>query len=98
MHEPTILYATFTARPGRGEEVAALLRDFAEVVRREEGNSLFDATRHIAQEERFFVYEVYRDRAAFESHLSSPDGAVFNAALAPLITEPSSQLSFLRRI
>lgn len=45
MTEPTILHAVFTALPEKGEEVAALLRDFAEVVRAEEGNVLFDATR-----------------------------------------------------
>lgn len=28
--EPTILHATFTAQPGTGDRVAALLRDFAD--------------------------------------------------------------------
>lgn len=98
MSEPTILHATFTARPGEGDRVSALLRDFAEGVRAEEGNVVFDATRLVDDSDRFFVYEVYRDDAAFRAHLASPAGVPFNAALQELIVEPSSQLTFLRRI
>ncbi|SEB43671.1 putative quinol monooxygenase [Microbacterium hydrocarbonoxydans] len=98
MTEPTILHAVFTALPEKGEEVAALLRDFAEVVRAEEGNVLFDATRLVDDPDRFFVYEVYRDDAAFQAHISAPAGIPFNAALQQLIVEPASVLTFLRRI
>ncbi|KAA0962371.1 MULTISPECIES: putative quinol monooxygenase [Microbacterium] len=98
MTEPTILHAVFTARPGRGDEVAALLRDFADVVRAEEGNVVFDATRLVDDPDRFFVYEVYRDEAAFRSHIAAPAGVPFNEALQQLIVEPSSILTFLRRI
>lgn len=98
MTEPTILHATFTARPGEGDRVAALLADFADRVRAEEGNVVFDATRHIDDPDRFFVYEVYRDEAAFRAHLASPAGGPFNEALQQLIVEPSSVLTFLRRI
>lgn len=98
MTEPTILHAVFTALPGRGDDVAALLRDFAEVVRAEEGNIVFDATRLVDDPDRFFVYEVYRDDAAFQAHISAPAGVPFNDALQQLIVEPSSILTFLRRI
>lgn len=98
MTDPTILHAVFTALPEKGEEVAALLRDFAEVVRAEEGNVLFDATRLVDDPDRFFVYEVYRDDAAFQAHISAPAGIPFNAALQQLIVEPASVLTFLRRI
>lgn len=98
MSEPTILHATFTARPGQGERVADILRVFAEEVRAEEGNVVFDATRLVDDPDRFFVYEVYRDQAAFQAHLSAPAGGPFNAELQELIVEPSSQLTFLRRL
>lgn len=98
MTEPTILYATFTARPGAGDRVAELLRDFAEGVRAEPGNIVFDATRLRDDSEKFFVYEEYRDEASFQAHLANPAGAPFNAALQELIVEPNSQLTFLRRI
>jgi quinol monooxygenase YgiN len=98
MTAPTILHATFTARPGEGDRVAALLADFAEGVRAEEGNVVFDATRLVDDPDRFFVYEVYRDEAAFQEHLASPAGGPFNEALQRLIVEPSSVLTFLRRL
>ncbi len=98
MSEPTILHATFTARPGEGDRVAALLREFAEGVRAEEGNVVFDASRLVDDPDRFFVYEVYRDDAAFQAHLAAPAGIPFNTALQELIVEPSSQLTFLRRL
>lgn len=98
MSEPTILHAVFTARPGEGDRVADLLRDFAEKVRAEEGCVVFDATRLADDPDRFFVYEVYRDEAAFQAHLANPAGGPFNASLQQLIVEPASVLTFLRRI
>ncbi len=98
MNEPTILHATFTARPGEGDRVAALLRDFAAVVRAEEGNIVFDPTRLVEDPNRFFVYEVYRDEEAFQTHIAAPGGVPFNRALQELILEPASVLTFLRRI
>ena len=98
MPEPTILHATFTARPGEGDRVAALLRDFADAVRAEPGNVVFDATRVLDAPDSFFVYEEYVDEAAFRAHLANPAGGPFNAALQELIVEPSSVLTFLRRL
>jgi len=93
-----ILYATFTARAGNMETVAALLADYAEKVRAEPGNVLFEASHLVETPEAFFVYEEYRDEAAFQTHLAAPYGAVFNAALTTLIVEPKSRLVFLRRV
>lgn len=93
-----ILYATFTASPGNAAAVAALLRDYAASVRKEPGNVLFEASCKLDKPESFFVYEEYADEAAFQAHLNAPYGAPFNAALAPLIVEPQSRLTFLRRL
>jgi quinol monooxygenase YgiN len=98
MTEPTVLHAMFTARPGTADRVAALLRDFAEIVRAEEGNIVFDASRLVDDPDRFFVYEVYRDEDAFQAHLAASAGVPFNAELQELIVEPASILTFLRRI
>lgn len=94
---PIILYATFTAKSGNAALVAKLLRGYAENVRKEPGNVLFEATCKSDEPESFFVYEEYADESAFQAHLSASYGAPFNAALAPLIVEPQSRLTFLRR-
>ena len=89
------LIAEFTARPGQGEAVAALLAGLAVNVRAEPGNIAFDCYRRLEDRDKFVVYEIYRDKAAFESHIGADYGAVFNARLRELIQEPNSMLTFL---
>ena len=89
------LLATFTARPGQAASVEELLLSLTARVREEPGNLAFDPARGVDDPDRFTVYEVYSDSAAFEAHLAADYGATFNAALAPLIVEDGSQLEFL---
>ncbi|MEL4319694.1 putative quinol monooxygenase [Leifsonia sp. YIM 134122] len=89
------LIATFTARLGHEASVEALLLGLAARVRGEPGNLVFDPSRGIDEPDHFTVYEVYRDRAAFEAHIAADYGSAFNTALAPLIVEDGSQLEFL---
>lgn len=94
--DPVRLYAAFTAKGGEADRVAGLLDYYAELVRSEPGNVLFEAGRTIGSPERFVVYEEYRDQAAFEQHLHHAAGRAFNAALKPLIVEPAATLTFVR--
>ncbi|WCM56036.1 putative quinol monooxygenase [Microbacterium sp. EF45047] len=95
--EAVTLFAEFTALRGCTEEVDALLRGLVADVRQEPGNLVFDAYRLTEEPDRFFVFEVYRDRAAFEEHLAAPYGVPFNKRLQELIVEDASQLTFLSR-
>ena len=90
-----ILYAEFTAKPGQEDEVAMRINDLAALVRQEPGNVEFVPYRRKANPAQFFVYEVYRDEAAFQAHITAHYGATFNAALEPLIEESGSQLTWL---
>ena len=96
--EQIVLYAEITAKPGSAAVVEELLRSFAETVRAEEGNIVFDTYRRSESPDRFFVFEVYRDRAAFDEHLGAEEGHTFNSALGPLIVGTGSELSFLKPI
>jgi quinol monooxygenase YgiN len=89
------LFAEFTAREGAEDDVALLLRDYARKVREEEGNLAFDSYTKASAPRAFWIFEVYRDEDAFRMHLKAPYGAPFNAALAPLIEEDASALTFL---
>jgi quinol monooxygenase YgiN len=95
MSDPIVLYAEFTARPDRLPEVERLITRLAEHVRHEPGNLEFTVYQRAEDPCRFFVFERYVDRAAFEAHLAAPYGATFNTALGDLIVESGSQLSFL---
>lgn len=93
--EHVALYAEFTALPGASDEVEALITEYAATVRAEPGNRVFDVYRRAEDADRFVVFEVYRDRVAFDEHLGADAGRLFNAALLPRIVEPQSVLSFL---
>ena len=95
MNDAVALYAEFTAIPGAAAEVEALILGYAEVVRAEPGNVVFEVFRRVESPETFVVFETYRDRDGFAAHLEAEPGRVFNAKLTPLIVEPHSSLSFL---
>ncbi|GAB3603876.1 putative quinol monooxygenase [Microbacterium aureliae] len=95
MTSEVVLTAEFTALPGHADDVARLIADYGDVVRDEPGNVHFEVYRRVEAPEAFFVFEIYRDRAAFEAHLAGEAGAVFNAKLQPRIVEDESVLHFL---
>ena len=98
MSEPenVVLYAEFTAKPDAVDEVEELLRGFAHTVRAEPGNVTIDVYRRADSPSRFYVFEIYRDRPAFEEHLAAESGREFNDALGELIVEAGSELTFLQ--
>jgi quinol monooxygenase YgiN len=95
MSDPVVLIAEFTAKPGQEVVVAELLAGLAVKVRQEPGNVAFDCYQRQDDPHRFVVHEIYKDRAAFETHIGADYGAAFNARLQQLIVEPHSILTFL---
>lgn len=64
-----VLTVDLTIKPEHSEEFAvAIGRQAQTSVAEEEGCYRFDVHRHETERSRFFLYEVYRDRAAFEAH------------------------------
>mgnify|MGYP003611476095 FL=1 len=96
--QPVTLYAEFTAIPGAEARVAELLLGLTTNVRTEPGNLLFEPAQRRDDPAKFFVYEIYRDQAAFQAHVAAPYGKSFNDALVSLIVEDGSQLTFLRHL
>jgi quinol monooxygenase YgiN len=89
------LFAEFTARPGNEQRVADLVAALTAQVRAEPGNLAFEPYTLESDPRRWLVYEVYVDEKAFQAHITAPYGAVFNTALAPLIEEDGSKLTWL---
>ncbi|MFC9244369.1 putative quinol monooxygenase [Streptomyces sp. NPDC057136] len=92
------LLAEFTAREGAEDEVARLILEYAQKVREEEGSLAFDVYTKASHPRAFWIFEVYRDEDAFQAHLKAPYGGPFNTALAPLIEEDASVLTFLNPV
>ncbi|MET7541972.1 antibiotic biosynthesis monooxygenase family protein [Streptomyces sp. NPDC005349] len=89
------LVAEFTAREGAEADIARLILEYAKEVRKEDGNLAFEVYTKATQPRAYWIFEAYRDEAAFQAHLKAPYGGPFNAALAPLIEEDASVLTFL---
>lgn len=90
-----VLFAEFTVKEGAEQEVARLVAGLTPLVRAEPGNVRFEPNVRREDSRRYFVYEVYRDRAAFDAHVGAAYGVEFNAALNPLIEEDASALTWL---
>lgn len=89
------LCAEFTVKVGSEQEVARLVAGLTPLVRAEPGNVRFEPSVRRDDPRRYFIYEVYRDRDAFDEHINAGHSAEFNAALGPLIEEDGSVLTWL---
>ena len=93
-----VLYAEFTARADAVPLVEELITGYAQSVRAEPGNIRFDVYRRQEEPAKFVVFEIYRDRDAFEAHLGAAPGRAFNEALAERIEGEGSDLHFLNAV
>ena len=89
------LIAEFTVKPGHEHRVRQMVIELTEAVRAEPGNVVFDPCTREDNPRAYIVYEVYRDEAAFDAHITAPHGRTFNDELADYIEEPESRLTWL---
>lgn len=76
MHVVTVI---FEIAAGHEEAFAGrVLRQAEDSLEREPGCHVFDVCRDPIQRGRFFLYEVYDDREAFDAHLRSAHFAAFD--------------------
>lgn len=66
------IVAILVAKPGKTEEVQALLASMAPACRAEPGNLRWDVWRDPASPERFILDELYVDPAAVVAHRQTP--------------------------
>lgn len=83
-----VICVEIRVKEGKGEEFAAASRDNASNTLREPGALRFDVLRRLDERERFMLYEVYRDEAAFEAHKLTPHYAVWRDKVADWMAEP----------
>lgn len=82
-----VLAVSWTAKPGREEEAAALFRTLTELSRREPGCLMYQVHRHQRDRAHFFIYEQYRDEAALDLHRNSPHFLEYARNQLPKIAE-----------
>ncbi len=96
--DEVVLYAEFTSHPETTDQLCRLISWLQVQVRQEPGNLEFSIFQLEGSPSRFFVFERYRDQAAFQEHLAADYGTRFNAALEDLSVEKQSRLTFLREL
>ncbi len=67
------IFASIRVKPDKRDRFLATIRDTAlRSVRDEPGCLRFDVFDDLADENRYLLYEVYTDEAAFQDHLDTP--------------------------
>lgn len=56
---------------------AALLKGYRDANRNEDGNLRFDVLHEIARPDRFAILEIWKNKAALDGHVKSPDASHF---------------------
>ena len=85
------MYAVFVrirVVPGQTDRFLELTSANHRGTRAEPGNLRFDVLRDAADAQRCFLYEVYRDEAAFRAHQQTAHYLAWKDAVAPLMAEP----------
>ncbi len=81
-----VVTVTFEIEPGHEDDFrAAVTRQAENSVNNEPGCERFDVAVDPANPGKFFLYEIYRDEAAFEDHLASDHYANFSATTSPWV-------------
>ena len=84
------LWVEFTAKPGQGKALEALIRDHAaRTLSEEDGCERFDVLTPAEGGNVLYLYEVYRDDEAFDLHRNSRLLKETRAAYAPLVADVS---------
>jgi quinol monooxygenase YgiN len=86
--------AIFRARAGNDEELGRQLRSLMLPTHREEGSRLYQICQSRHDSAEWIVLETWRDRAAFEFHMSTPYVTAFMRQV-PRLCENDPQIRFL---
>jgi autoinducer 2-degrading protein len=85
--KPFVIWVTFQIKPGTFEEFhKAALEDARDSVAKEAGCLQFDVLVPIAGTDRLSLFEVYTNRAAFDTHATLPHFHKFAAVAEKVVT------------
>ena len=92
-----IVTAFWEAKPSEADAVAAIVREYLPQAQREPWVNAFQIHRSIAEPEKFFFYEVFRDEAGFAAHQETPHfkALIVGQALPKLARRERTQHRFV---
>lgn len=88
-----VVTVIFELHAGRAEEFKpAMLAQARNSLEAEADCLHFDVCQNPEQADEFFLYEIYRDRAAFDLHLASAHYKSFDATVTPMVADKTVKL------
>ena len=81
-------FAKFTAKPGSGPQVVAVLETALKSAREESGTQVYAIHQQIDDPDVVWMYELYADGDAQAAHSGSDATAVLRSAVGDLLAEP----------
>lgn len=90
--------ATMQALPGQEKKLSDLLDALSTEIRSEPGNVRFVAYEMKDRKGFFVCEEIYKDQTAFEAHMATEHGKVFNKTITPIVEGGASKVYFLGQI
>lgn len=88
-----VVIVDFFVKPEHAEDFGMLIADNALASRtREEGCVQFDVCRPAEDRTRFFLYELYKDEAAFRDHLQTAHFKEFDAKVGSWVVDKRVQI------
>jgi autoinducer 2-degrading protein len=85
-----VVVVNVAVKPEAVTAFLAATRENFEGTRSEPGNVRFDVVRRNDDENRFVLYEVYRDESGFTAHQQTPHYLKWKETVAPMMAEPRS--------
>jgi len=89
---PVTVATRFKAREGSGSAAAGLARKLAETTHAEQGSLGYDLYRHVEQPVCFFLFERWRNFAAIQQHMATPQFKAFMGDVPALLTRPAANV------
>lgn len=86
MSDKIAVFATITAKPGKGDEVAAALATMFGPVASEDGTEVYALHRKQGEPDTILFYELYSDADSLGAHGSSEAMKAVGAGLRDLVT------------
>lgn len=87
--------ATVKAAAGQEEKLASMIRELAQLVRKDKGTVKFDVYRDLNERGAFQFLEVYDDEVAFQGHITAEHVQNFNEALKDIAEGGASKVFFV---
>ena len=85
MNGPVYIVTYFDVAPTAAQQSSGIVREFADVSRKEAGSAAYEVLAEIGRRNRLAIVEAWRDEHAYETHDVAASTTAFREKLRPLL-------------